>query len=77
MNPEIARKLTAQRGHELREQAQQAMVAKTASRRLRAMRRTPALPDEADDFVCPAIPDYVDGSSLTVSPAGDQAAGPV
>ena len=38
------------------------------------MRRTPTLPDEADDFVCPGIPDYVDGSFLTVSPAGDQAA---
>jgi hypothetical protein len=75
MYPEIARKLTAQRGRELREQAQQAMMAKTVSRRLRAMRRTPTLPDEADDFVCPGIPDYVDGSFLTVSPAGDQAAG--
>jgi hypothetical protein len=50
------------------------MMAKTVSRRLRAMRRTPTLPDEADDFVCPGIPDYVDGSFLTVSPAGDQAA---
>lgn len=39
MNPEIMRKLTAQRGCELREQAQQAMVASTVSRRLRAMRR--------------------------------------
>jgi hypothetical protein len=39
MHPEIARKLTAQRGRELREQAQQAMVATTVSRRLRAMRR--------------------------------------
>jgi hypothetical protein len=56
MHPEIARKLTAQRGCELREQAQQAMVAKMVSRRLRAGVATPALPDEADDFVCPAIP---------------------
>jgi hypothetical protein len=39
MHPEIARELTAQRGRELRERAQQAMVAKTVSRRLRAMRR--------------------------------------
>ena len=38
MHPEIARKLTAQRGRELRERAEQAMVTKT-SRRLRAMRR--------------------------------------
>ena len=39
MHPEIAHNLTAQRDRELREQAQQAMVAKTVSRRLRAMRR--------------------------------------
>jgi hypothetical protein len=39
MHPEIARKLTAQHGRELREQAQQAIMAKTVSRRLRAMRR--------------------------------------
>ena len=39
MHPEMARKLTAQHDRELREQAQQAMVAKTVSRRLRAMRR--------------------------------------
>jgi hypothetical protein len=38
MHPEIARKLTAQRGRELRERAEQAMVTKT-SRRLRVMRR--------------------------------------
>jgi hypothetical protein len=75
MHPEIARELTTQRGRELREQAQQAMVAKTVSRRLGAMRRDADLPDEADDFVCPAIPDYVDGSFGTFSPAGDQAAG--
>jgi hypothetical protein len=39
MHPEIARKLTSQRGRELREQAQQAMMSKMVSRRLRAMRR--------------------------------------
>jgi hypothetical protein len=39
MHPEIARKLTAQRGRELRERAEQAMVTKTVSRRLRAMHR--------------------------------------
>ena len=77
MDPEIARELTAQRGRELREQAQQAqqaMAAKAVSRRLRAMRRTPAPPDHADDFACPAIPDYVDGCFLADSPAGNQAA---
>ncbi len=39
MHPEIARKLTAQRGCELREQAQRAMVAKMVSRRLQGVRR--------------------------------------
>jgi hypothetical protein len=74
MHPEIARELTAQRGRELRERAQQAAMARMASRRLRAMRRGAGLPGDADDFVCPAIPDYVDGSFRTASLAGDQAA---
>ena len=74
MHPEIARELTAQRGRELREQARQALVARTASRTLRAARRGTGLPDGADDFVCPAIPDYVDGSFGTASLAGDPAA---
>jgi hypothetical protein len=39
MHPEIARELTAQRGRELRQQAQQAMVATMVSRALRAARR--------------------------------------
>jgi hypothetical protein len=75
MHPEIARELVAQRGRELREQAQQAMVARTVSRARRAFRRGASLP-EADDFIHPAIPDYVDGSFRTVSPAEDQAASP-
>jgi hypothetical protein len=74
MHPEIARELTAQRGRELRERARHAMVARTVSRTLRATRRGTGLPGDADDFVCPAIPDYVDGSFGTVSPAGDKAA---
>ena len=74
MHPEIARQLTAQRSRELRERAYQAMTARAVSRRLRAMRRGAAAPDEADEFVCPAIPDYVDGSFQTTSPANDQAA---
>ena len=69
MHPEIARELIAQRGRELRERAQQAMVARTVSRAHRAMRRGASL----DDFNCPAIPDYVDGSFRTGSPAEDQA----
>jgi hypothetical protein len=72
MHPEIARELTAQRGRELRERASRATMARAVSRRLRAMRRGAR---EADDFVCPAIPDYVDGSFQTVPPADDKAAG--
>ena len=75
MHPEIARQLTAQRSRELRERAYHAMVARAVSRRLRAARRGAGAPDEADEFVCPAIPDYVDGSFQTASPANDKAAG--
>ena len=77
MHPEIARKLTAQRGCELREQAQRAMVAKMVSRRLQgdASRRRPCRTRPTISSARPA-PDYVDGSFLTVSPAGDHAARP-
>ncbi len=74
MHPEIARELTAQRGRELRERARHAMVARMVGRTLRAARRGTGLSGGADDFVCPAIPDYVDGSFGTASPAGDPAA---
>jgi hypothetical protein len=77
MHPEIARELTAQRGRELRERAQQAMVARTVIRTRRATRRGASLPQAADDFISPAIPDYVDGSFRTAAPAENQAAGPV
>jgi hypothetical protein len=76
MHPEIARELTTQRGRELRERARQATVARMASRRQRAERRGASLPHQADEFICPAIPDYVDGSFQAVSPAQDQAASP-
>jgi hypothetical protein len=76
MHPEIARELIAQRGRELRDQAHQASVARTVIRKFRAARRGASLPHEADDFICPAIPDYVDGSFQTVSPTEDQAASP-
>ena len=74
MHPEIARELTDQRGRELRERARQATMARFAIRRHRAARRGASLPDDADVFVCPPIPDYVDGSFRTASPAGDPAA---
>ena len=71
MHPEILRELTAQRGRDLRERAYRAHRARTAIQALRAMRRG-THGAEADEFVVPAIPDYVDGSFQT---AGDQAAG--
>jgi hypothetical protein len=74
MHPEFARELIAQRGRELRERAQQASVARMVSRTHRAARRGASRTDQGDDFTCPAIPDYVDGSFRTVSPTEDQAA---
>jgi hypothetical protein len=63
MHPEILRELTAQRGRDLRERAYRAHLARTASRDLRARRRSARHHrDEADVFVVPAVPDYVDGS---------------
>ena len=60
MHPEILRELNAQRGRELRDRAHRARLAKIATRGRRHGRD---LPD--DDFVIPAIPDYVDGSFRT------------
>jgi hypothetical protein len=60
MHPEILRELNAQRGRELRDRAHRARLAKIA---IRGRRHGRDLPD--DDFVIPAIPDYVDGSFRT------------
>ncbi len=79
MHPEILRELTSQRGRELQAQAHQAIVARTASRASRVSRHSTGTPGEADEFVVPAIPDYVDGSFRTAT-AEDKAAsqpGPV
>ena len=57
MHPEILRELGAQRGRDLREQAHRGRLARMA---IRSRRHGRDLPD--DDFVVPAIPDYVDGS---------------
>jgi hypothetical protein len=73
MHPEILRELTSQRGRELRAQAHRALLARTAGRASRSLRHGAGTPDEADEFVVPAIPDYVDGSFQT-TPAGDEAA---
>lgn len=60
MHPEILRELTAQRGRDLRQQAHSAQVVRS----LRMLRRSHQV-DAADEFVVPAIPDYVDGSFRT------------
>jgi hypothetical protein len=64
MHPEILRQLTSQRGEEMRARARQARLVRMA---IRGRRHGHELPD--DDFVVPAIPDYVDGSFRT-EPAG-------
>jgi hypothetical protein len=61
MHPEILRLINDQRGHELRARAHQARLA----RMIRSARRGRGLADEADEFVLPPIPDYVDGSFRT------------
>jgi len=63
MHPEILRLMAAQRGQEMRTRAHQARLA----RMIRSARRGHHLPDEADEFVLPRIPDYVDGSFHTES----------
>ena len=68
MHPEILRELTAQRHRDLQERAHRVQLARTARRTLRAMRHG-THPD--DEFVTPAIPDYVDGSFRIT---GDEAA---
>ena len=76
MHPEILRLMTAQRGHEMRARARQARLARMA---IRSARHGHHRPDEADEFVSPPIPDYVDGSFRTESastalPHGDRTA---
>ena len=67
MHPEILRAMNAQRSQEMQERAHQSRLARMA---IRGRRHRRNLPD--DDFVVPAIPDYVDGSFRT-----DQAVGQV
>jgi hypothetical protein len=70
MHPDFLRELTSQRGREMRDRAHRATLARTASRAQRARRRGLAEPDE---FVIPAVPDYVDGS-FRVQPADGETA---
>ncbi len=67
MHPEILRAMIDQRGQEMRERAHRSRLAQMA---IRGRRHGRDLPD--DDFVVPAVPDYVDGSFRT-----DQAVGQV
>jgi hypothetical protein len=67
MHPEILRELTSQRGREMRDRAHRATLVRTARR---ARRRGLAEPDE---FVVPAVPDFVDGS-FRIQPADGEAA---
>ena len=60
MHPEILRLMNDQRGHELRTRAHQARLA----RMIKSVRRGRGLADD-DEFFCPPIPDYVDGSFRT------------
>ena len=60
MHPEILRLMNDQRGHEMRARAHQARLA----RMIKSARRGHGV-DQADDFVLPPIPDYVDGSFRT------------
>jgi len=65
MHPEFLRAMNDQRGRELRERAHRARLVRMA---IRSRRHGRDLPD--DDFVVPAIPDYVDGSFRTDRPVG-------
>ena len=67
MHPEILRAMSNQRGQEMRDRAHRSRLARMA---IRGRRHGRDLPD--DDFVVPAVPDYVDGSFRT-----DQAVGQV
>ena len=61
MHPEFLREMTDLRGREARAQAHQARLARLARLAGRG-RRQGAPVNEADGFVVPAIPDYVDES---------------
>ena len=71
MHPEILRELHQQHNRDLRERASRASLARSVRRTLRALRRGT---NSDEEFVVPAIPDYVDGSFRT---AGDEAASKV
>ncbi|MDQ2813544.1 MAG: hypothetical protein M3Z75_17160 [Actinomycetota bacterium] len=74
MHPEFLRELAAQRSREMRDRASRIRLARTASQARRGTRHGLSGPGGADEFVVPAIPDFVDGSFLP-GPADDRTAG--
>ena len=68
MHPEILRAMNDQRGQEMRERAHRSRLARMA---IRGRRHGRDLVD--DDFVVPAVPDYVDGSFRTDQGGGQVA----
>jgi hypothetical protein len=63
MHPEFLRELTSQRGREMRARAEQQMLARSVIRARRDRRHVRVV--QAETFVIPAVPDYVDGSFRT------------
>ena len=59
MHPDIMGEVARQRGAERREAARNASLAKAMRKAIRAQRSRTEAPD---DYVVPAIPDYVDGT---------------
>jgi hypothetical protein len=74
MHHEILRDLAAQRSREMQDRANRVRFARMASKARRATRHGLSGAGDADGFVVPVIPDFVDGSFLVRS-ADDQAAG--
>jgi hypothetical protein len=74
MHPEFLREMTDQRTREMRARAHQARLARLARLARVVSRRGRDLGapvDEADGFVIPAIPDYVDGSFHAEAATGE------
>jgi hypothetical protein len=71
MHPEIMREIHSQRHRDLQQRAHRAQLARKVSRALRALRHGAGVA-EADEFVVPAIPDYVDGSFRTTADQASQ-----
>ncbi len=75
MHPEILRELSSQRGAEMRNRAHRILLARTASKILRARRRGLSEADEFGSMPMPAVPDFADGSFLVTSTSAASAAG--